>query len=118
VTLAASFRRTAAVNTTQPPYQPSGFPPEAHGSLDFADPNGTSAHGAPLPPQNERTIGDTLSARNVTWTWYAGGWSAALADGRRAPSEKRKIIYTREATLHFCAASSALQLFRPLCSGS
>ncbi len=92
-----------AVNTTQPPYQPSGFPPEAHGSLDLADPNGTPSRGAPLPPQNERTIGDTLSASNVTWTWYAGGWSAALADGRRAPSEKRKIIYTREGDAPFFA---------------
>jgi acid phosphatase len=92
-----------AVNTTQPPYQPSGFPPKAHGSLDFADPSGTPARGAPLPPQSEKTIGDTLSARDVTWTWYAGGWSAALADGRRPPSEKRKVIYTREGNAPYFA---------------
>jgi acid phosphatase len=85
-----------AVNTTQPPYQPSGIPPEAHGSVDLADPNGTPARGLPLPPQSEKTIGDTLSAKNVAWAWYAGGWNVALNDGRRAPDEKRKIIYTRE----------------------
>ena len=32
----------------------------------------------------------------MNWAWYAGGWSIALADGRRPASEKRKIIYTRE----------------------
>jgi phospholipase C len=85
-----------AVNTTQPPYQPSGIPPNAHGSLDLADPNGTRSRGIPLPPQNEKTIGDTLSAKSVSWVWYAGGWNAALNDGRQAPEEKRKIIYTRE----------------------
>ena len=32
----------------------------------------------------------------MTWAWYAGGWNIALADGRQAPEEKRRIIYTRE----------------------
>ena len=32
----------------------------------------------------------------MNWAWYAGGWSIALADGRRPAIEKRKIIYTRE----------------------
>src|SRR5205807_367858 len=65
------------VNTLQPPYQPSGIAPAALGSLDLADP---SRH--PLPPQNEKTIGDTLSAKGVSWAWYAGGWNAATAAGR------------------------------------
>jgi acid phosphatase len=84
-----------AVNTMQPPYQPSGVPPEPGGSIDLADPNGAPARGVPLPPQTEKTIGDTLSAKNVTWAWYAGAWNAALNDGRRPPDEPRKIIYTR-----------------------
>jgi phospholipase C len=84
-----------SINTTQPPYQPSGIPPALEGDRDFADPIGNETRGAPLPPQSERTIGDTLSAKGVTWTWYAGGWNLALADGHQAPSEKRKIIYTR-----------------------
>ena len=70
-------------------------PPEPGGSIDLADPNGTPARGVPLPPQTEKTIGDTLSAKNVTWAWYAGAWNAALNDGRRPPDEPRKIIYTR-----------------------
>jgi acid phosphatase len=77
-----------SVNTTQPPYQPSGVPPAAGGNLDLADP---ARHT--LPPQHEKTIGDTLSTKGVSWAWYAGGWNAALADGRRAPSEKRTVIY-------------------------
>src|SRR5467141_1386302 len=44
-----------SVNTVQPPYQPSGIAPAAGGSLDSADPS-----RYPLPPQKEKTIGDTL----------------------------------------------------------
>src|SRR5262249_34168573 len=85
-----------AVNTTQPAYQPSGIPPAADGSLDLADPKGSERIGLPLPPQTTKTIGDTLSAKGITTAWYAGGWNAAIADGRRSPGEKRKVIYTRE----------------------
>jgi phospholipase C len=86
-----------SVNTTQPPYQPSGIPPKAGGDPDFADPHGNKARGAPLPPQTVPTIGDTLSAKGVSWAWYAGGWNLALADGRQPPNEKRKIVYSPEA---------------------
>ncbi len=76
------------VNTSQPPYQPSGVPPAAGGNADLADPA-----QYPSPPQTAKTIGDTLSARGVSWAWYAGGWNAALTDGRRDPKEKRNVIY-------------------------
>jgi acid phosphatase len=77
-----------AVNTVQPPYQPSGLPPAPNGDNRFADP---SKH--PLPPQHAKTIGDTLSAAGVSWAWYAGAWDAALADGIQAPSVARTVIY-------------------------
>ena len=80
------------VNTSQPPYQPSGIPPAAGASLELADP---AQH--PVPPQHGKTIGDTLSAKGVSWAWYAGAWNRALADGRRDPKEKRSVIYTRAA---------------------
>ncbi len=32
-----------------------------------------------LPPQTAATIGDRLSAKNISWAWYAGGWRDALA---------------------------------------
>ncbi|MBL0086974.1 MAG: acid phosphatase [Ideonella sp.] len=90
-----------SVNTSQPAYQPSGLKPAAGGSPDLADPQGD--HGqVPVPPQRARTIGDTLSAKGVSWAWYSGGWNAALVDGRQAPEVKRKVIYTgSEGALNF-----------------
>ncbi len=41
----------------------------------------------------KRTIGDALDAKQVKWTWYAGAWNTALADGRRSPSLARTAIY-------------------------
>jgi len=81
-----------AVNTMQPAYQPSGIAPAAGGDPALADPAKN-----PLPPQTARTIGDTLSAKGVEWTWYAGAWNAALADGMQAPAAKRSVIYVRGA---------------------
>jgi acid phosphatase len=85
-----------SVNTSQPPYQPSGIPPALGADAAFADPKGTQQWGVPAPPQSAKTIGDTLSAKGVSWTWYAGAWNQALEDGRQSPQEKRKIIYTRD----------------------
>jgi phospholipase C len=49
-----------AVNTMQPPFQPSG------------------SFGAKLVvPQTAPTIGDRLTARGIDWAWYSGGWSNA-----------------------------------------
>ena len=84
-----------AVNTSQPPYQPSGVAPAPGSDLDLADPGGNKSWNAPVPPQRAGTIGDTLSAKGVGWAWYAGGWNLGVADGRRPPEEKRKVIYTR-----------------------
>jgi len=84
-----------AVNTSQPPYQPSGIPPAAGGNPDFADPNGSKRWGRPVPAQKTLTIGDTLTAAGISWAWYSGGWNMALADGQQPPAEKRRIIYSR-----------------------
>ena len=91
-----------SVNTTQPSYQPSGVKPAPEGSLDLADPEGTGFLGRPLPPQTTKTIGDTLSAKGVSWAWYAGGFNAALADGRRLPGQHHEVIYTaKDGALNF-----------------
>lgn len=50
-----------AVNTMQPPFQPT-------------DPRSEIA----LPPQTADTIGDLLSRKGVSWAWYAGAWQDAL----------------------------------------
>ena len=84
-----------SVNTTQPPYQPSGVPPATNGSLDLADPAGNDRWNQPLPPQATKTVGDTLSTKGISWAWYAGGWNLALVDGRRPVEEKRGVIYAR-----------------------
>ena len=79
-----------AVNTMQPAYQPSGNKPATDADTLFADPNNPTT----LPPQRQPTIGDALDAKHVQWTWYAGAWITALADGRRSPSLTRTAIYT------------------------
>lgn len=91
-----------AVNTTQPPYQPSGVPPAVDGDLTMADPKGSQRLGSPLPPQTGRTIGDTLSAKGVSWAWYSGAWNAALEDGQQVPEKPRAVIYTsKDGALNF-----------------
>ncbi len=80
-----------AVNTVQPPYQPSGAAPVSGGNLALADPSKN-----PLPPQTQPTLGDRLSAKDVSWAWFAGGWSDALKDGMQDPSAKRNVIYSGE----------------------
>jgi acid phosphatase len=72
----ARFDQYYAVNTMQPPYQPSGTPPPAGGNRALADPQVAGT----LPPQDMPTIGDLLSAKNISWAWYAGAWNDALAN--------------------------------------
>ena len=82
-----------AVNTMQPPYQPSRNHPSADdASFAYADPLNPTT----LPPQLQKTIGDELDAKNVHWAWYAGSWSAAIQDGRRPPAKRREVIYAPE----------------------
>jgi acid phosphatase len=79
-----------AVNTMQPPYQPSGNRPAASdSSFAYADPNNATT----LPPQTRLNIGDALDAKRINWTWYAGAWNAAVEDGNRPPSAVRQVIY-------------------------
>jgi acid phosphatase len=78
-----------AIATNQPPYQPSRVPPAKEGDRRYADPG---KHF--LPPQTMTTIGDTMSAKGVTWAWYAGAWNAAVADGTQPADAPRKMINT------------------------
>ncbi|MEA3152068.1 MAG: hypothetical protein QOD56_3007, partial [Gammaproteobacteria bacterium] len=82
-----------AVNTMQPPYQPSGnAPARTDGAGLYADP----ANKTTLPAQDGPTIGDRLTAKNVSWAWYSGAWDAALIDGQQPAADKRKVIYAPE----------------------
>ncbi len=79
-----------AVNTMQPPYQPSGNAPAREDATGlYADPDNATT----LPPQRGPTIGDRLSDKNITWTWYSGAWNAAVADGSQPAAKKRRVIY-------------------------
>lgn len=70
-----------AVNTMQPPYQPSANKPAEGGDKALADP----AAPTTLPPQHEITIGDLLSLRGIAWAWYSGAWQAALGGKNATP---------------------------------
>ncbi|MFO1058382.1 MAG: acid phosphatase [Dongiaceae bacterium] len=70
-----------AVNTMQPPYQPSANAPAKGGDPAYADP----AKATTLPPQTEPTIGDLLSLKGIGWAWYGGGWQDVLDHGNSAP---------------------------------
>jgi len=69
-----------AVNTMAPPYQPSYVKPAPGGDPALADPRNPGV----LPPQDDATIGDRLSAKGISWAWWSGAWAAALAhDGQQ-----------------------------------
>ena len=66
-----------SVNTMQPPFQPSYNPPTPDDTAGlYANP----LEPTTLPPQTLTTIGDLLATKRIAWTWYSGGWNAALAD--------------------------------------
>ena len=71
-----------AVNTMQPPYQTSAVKPAEGGDPADADPTAPNV----LPPQTATTIGDLLSAKGVTWAWYAGAWQATLDKEKVTPN--------------------------------
>lgn len=54
-----------AINTIQPAAQP--FYPR-------------TPDAKRLPPQTNRTIGESLTAAGIDWAWYSGGWSNANGD--------------------------------------
>ncbi len=71
-----------AVNTMQPPYQPSNNEPAKDAPhRHYADPKSATT----LPPQTQATIGDLLTAKGLSWAWYGGAWNSttAIAEGDR-----------------------------------
>jgi acid phosphatase len=80
------------INTLQPAFQPSGNTPATASAADL--PYANMANSSTLPQQTQTNIGDLLTGKGVNWTWYAGAWNAALADGTQDPSVKRTVIYT------------------------
>jgi acid phosphatase len=65
-----------SVNTSQPPFPPSGnavasTPPQQ--SVNLLATN-------TLPAQTQTTVGDLLTKAGVDWAYYSGAWSFALAN--------------------------------------
>jgi phospholipase C len=103
-----------AVNTRQPPFQPSGIAPASNGDSYFANPD---KH--PLPPQTQKTIGDALSEKNITWAWYASGWDQAIADGIQSPERKRSVIYNEKpGSLNFQAHHQPFNYYQRFAPGT
>jgi acid phosphatase len=68
--------RFFSVNTSQPPFPPSGnavasTPPQQ--SVNLLATN-------TLPPQTQTTIGDLLTRAGVDWAYYSGAWNFALSN--------------------------------------
>lgn len=65
-----------AVNTMQPPFQPSSNAPASGDSSKlYAD----TGKATTLPPQTQTNIGDLLTGKNIDWAWYAGAWKDTTA---------------------------------------
>ena len=67
------------VNTSQPPYAPSG---NADAGLPQTTVNPDAA--STVPPQTNTTIGDLLSTAGVSWAWYAGAMQYTIDNGATA----------------------------------
>ncbi len=65
-----------SVNTTQPPFPPSG---NANTSTPPQQTVNVLSNGT-LPPQTQTHIGDLLSKAGVDYAYYAGAWNFALSN--------------------------------------
>lgn len=95
-----------AVGTMGPPYSP-GF------NVDRKNPQLADMSSAnTLVPQKHKHIGDMLSAKNIDWAWYGGGFQAAL-DGH-ADSDDGSF----PSTPNFQAHHQPLNYFESLAPGT
>jgi phospholipase C len=101
-----------AVNTMQPPYQPSGNKAAAGGDPNYADPTQATT----LPAQTQQHIGDLLNNAGVSWAWYGGAWGAALsASQTKTPG----VIYGSSlSTPNFQAHHQPFNYFADLAPGT
>jgi acid phosphatase len=70
-----------AVNTMQPPYQPSANKPAPGGDPAYADPTKPTT----LPPQDMINIGDLLNDKGISWAYWSGAWRATLDGQNQLP---------------------------------
>ena len=63
---------------------PDGYVVNTSFSVNQPHPANITDPAQLVPQQTQPTIGDRLSAKNISWAWYSGGWNDALA-GRPDP---------------------------------
>ncbi|HZZ02081.1 acid phosphatase [Paraburkholderia sp.] len=101
-----------AINTMQPPYQPSGNKAASGGDANLADPTQATT----LPAQTQQHIGDLLNAAKVSWAWYGGAWGAAVSAAQNGTSN---VIYGANLTApNFQPHHQPFNYFADLAPGS
>ena len=93
-----------AVNTMQPPYQPSAT---------CRRPAATRLRRPATPTRCRRRptthIGDLLGQKGVSWAWYGGAWQAALTSQRRRRPKIPNFQYHHQPLQLFATSPPAPQ---------
>ena len=102
-----------SLSTNQPPYQPSRVPPAPGGDPRYADP---SKHI--LPPQTQKTIGDTLSAQGhfvgvVFGCVERGGQGRHAAAAAQADDHRQQRASARRTSSRITSRSTISRASRP-----
>jgi len=94
-----------AVNTEQPPYQPSGNAPASNGDAKLADP----AKATTLPAQTQSTIATMLDQKGVSWAWYSGAWKTVSDDRTKVGSGSAANFQTHHQPFNYYTAFSPVE---------
>jgi acid phosphatase len=81
------------------PLTPDGYVVNTAYSVNMPHPS-TAKPETLVPNLTIPSIGDRLSAANVDWAWYAGGWNAALAGN---PDPKIAYQYHHQPFIYFAS---------------
>ncbi|HTB52199.1 MAG TPA: acid phosphatase [Ferruginibacter sp.] len=76
--IVATVNPTTGVFITDGQVTPDGFVVNTSYSVNTPHPSSTPTPNL-VPDQTNPTIGDRLSAKNISWAWYSGGWDSAIA---------------------------------------
>ena len=76
---ASAISNPDPANLNENRVSPNGFVINTAFTINTPHPASVTDPAQLVPQQINPTIGDLLSAANVTWKWYSGGWNDALA---------------------------------------
>jgi acid phosphatase len=95
-----------AVNTMQPPFQPSG---NAAAVTDTSKLLADASKANTMPPQTALTIGDQLNGKGISWAWYAGAWNSVNADRTGIYNNKTPNFQAHHQPFNYYAAFDPVQ---------